>query len=246
MSTIFQRAGASYAANARRFMAPVRDGLLGWWYLGGLPGDTADEAQARTIKNLANFGDTVALVGAPTIGTGFVEVDVTHSCVTTIAETASFTYMYCGFPTGDTFNSCFLTNQVASSPCVNFYTIGTAPTRASMQVGINVAGTPTLTGVCNMSVTPWTAQKFIANIMDDAGRVAKIRNCTDGTVASFATTNPRSVFGHAMRFGGHTAIVDGVRLGFVALYNRVLSDDEIDATHATVATWRLNKYGDVV
>lgn len=249
MSTILTRKGADYSLNARAFVPPVSNGLIGWWYLGGMAGDDAPTALARTIKNLApGSTQAMSLILSPTIATGYVQVDGTNYLNTTISETLDFTVLVLALPQAVSGGIATWvgtgtdkTMMSSSSPLTSFS--GFTPrdagggTHAQFNCGTVAVG------------AGFTSLHVLSYKIASATGVPGIRDLTTGQSAGTTITGGARVLCNGtptLRAGGVPAFVGAIRLGFLAVYNRSISDAEGDSIRTFVAKYRLAKYGDVV
>jgi hypothetical protein len=246
VSTILTRKGADYSLNSVKFTPPVSTGLQGWWYLGGLTGDDAPTALARTTKNLAGTSAAMTAVGSPVISTGYVTLDATHSLDTTILETMDFSWVFLVLPTA--ILGKFGGHYVSSSRSTMMATSNVTTTVQSLTPRDTGSGTTTQQQLGLLTLgAGFTAMRMLCCTMNGATGAGTMRDLTGGTTATPVTlTSTRVVASPTIGFQLGGAGATGVRLGFVAVYNRALSNAELDAIHTFVAKYRLAKYGDIV
>lgn len=251
MSTVFTRIGADYSQNSRGLISPVPSGLLGWWYFGGLSGDDTPTALARTKKNLASSGNSAALVGAPSIGTGFIQMDAANYISTDIAETLDFTYMVLALPTVT--NPRFAGNWGGGDGTLLYAPTGTLPTQNLALVATkNVSGTHTQASSTTTAIANWTGMKLISGKVDATAMQFTASNLTDGTVATAAITpGARIARSPAVNLyfagpGGGSGAGATSKYGFAAIWNRCLTVGEEASVRSFVAKYRLAKFGEVI
>jgi len=261
MTAILRYSGADYSPNSMGYRAPVTDGLLGWFYLGALSGDTGTQAQARSLRNLAFNDYTATMVGTPTFATGYAEFDAnTNYFQTNIPETLNSTILILAYP-----NDLLTTTNVpvwvgnygtdatyGSSKGLIFYCKSSALPFTSPTIGALMDDGGSYTEeLKTLTVNPWTSMLFLSAKVNASTGAFSIRNITAGGSASsttYAGTRTLSSAGRTMRIGSAyaTSFAGIGRMGFVAMYNRVLTEDEENAIHTSVAAYRLAKVGDTV
>lgn len=251
MSTIITRTGADYSANSTRFIAPVPSGLLVWNYFGALGADDPATAALRSARNLSGSANIVTLIGAPTVGSGFVTLDGTHSILTDVAETLSYTYIVLVVPSA--VNARFIGNfgaPTGTSGTMLYAPNGTFPAlQMNMIVPNSVSGTPGQTVLVGPAASPtWPGMKMVSGKFDNATLTGTVRNLTDGTSASAVIPGSRVLrtVPAPITLGGISGFAAASNFGFCAIYNRALSTAEENAVRTTVAAYRLAKYGDVI
>jgi hypothetical protein len=234
---------ADYSIAATVYAAPVASGLLGWWFLGALPGDDAATALARTVKNLAPTAHVLTPVNTPVISSGYVTVDGTHSLATTIPESVDFTLVIGAQP-------------MAVSANIGGWHSGSSATILNNQAGAlgtlagfsphDVAGVISQVSAGSIVVSPYASLKMLS--WSIAANAARLRNLTDAQVGTATITGTRTTSTPAtgLLLGGHPLFPAAARVFFLAAYDRLLSDAEEDTIRTTVAAWRLAKHGDVV
>ena len=247
MSTLLTRKGADYSANARKFIPPVTAGLQGWWYLGSLPGDDATAALTRTTKNLAGTTYSMAATGGPTISSGFVTVDSTHTLDTTVPETLDFSWVMLAQPLGISakLGGYWATGSKNTQIIANGTTFTTAQAFSPRDTG----GGTTAQVNCGSLVggAGWTGLHVLS--FKVSGTVSAFRDITTATTATpgvFTTARALAGIATGFQFGGAGGNVQQWKVGFLAIYNRMITDAEGDSIRQFVAKYRLAKYGDVV
>lgn len=249
MTTRITIAGADFSANAVGFIPPVADGLLGWFYLGG--------TIAETQRDRAGIADGV-LAGNPTISAGYVTFSGYSSgqrMQTSIVETANITLLTVArssdaFAAGAT-KPMFLSNYGADPGNSNLligaslYVEGGTPPAMLVRMGGGQNNNGTIQGQVNTNITTadGTGWNFYAGSMAATssntaatGNARKLYNST--TDQSHTTSNyprvPHTV--NTFRVGAaYNANFSGFcDVAFAAIYNRVLSDAEVETIYQAV------------
>jgi hypothetical protein len=248
MSTILTRKGADYSLNARAFVPPVTNGLLGWWYLGSLGSDTVPQALARTTKNLApGSAYTLSMVGAPTIASGHAQVGPADYFTTTIPEPDDFTVIALAIPVS--VNGAIAGWPGASSGhdvllAGNIVTLTTVIAYASR----DNSGTPTAFTAGQLALGGgFTTHRVFSYKMVNSTLQTTLRDITGGTSNAPTPMSARARDGsRVFRIGGRNGLNGLNNVAMVAVYNRALNTTEEDSIRTFVAKYRLAKYGDVV
>jgi len=257
MTTRITIAGADFSANAVGFIPPVADGLAGWFYLG----DTIAETQ----RDRAGIADGV-LVGSPTINAGYVSFNGYSSgqrMQTSIVETANITLLTVA-RSSDAFSSgatkpMFVTNYGADPGHSNLligasiYVDGGTPPAALVRLGGGQDNNGTVQGQVNTVLTTADATIWnfyagsLAATSSDTAATGNARKLYNSTTAQTGTSSnyprvPHTV--NTFRVGAaYNANFSGFcDIAFAAIYNRVLSDAEVETIYQAVKTRLAGKH----
>ncbi len=246
MATILTVTGADFSANSVGFIAPVADGLVGWWYLGG--------TEAETKRDRAGIANAT-LGGSPTINDGYVSfrgLDDGDYLQTSVMETDEITIM-CVAKSSDTFadgnhKPMFISNYGTDSGSggaligASIYVDGgTAPAgTVRLGGGQNNSGSYTAYVSTNFSTTNVAVWNFYSGTMTAAGGTGS-RILTNSTTDQTNNTSPayprRSNTVRAFRIGAAYASFNGTcDVAFAAIYNRVLTPAEVETVYQAVKT----------
>lgn len=257
MGTLITIAGADFSANSVGFIAPVSSGLRGWFYLGGTVAETQQDR-----AGIAN----ATLAGSPTLHDGYVSFGgygTGQWLQTAIAETSEITLL-CVAKTSaalaaDATRPMFVGNYGADAGnggvtigAAIYISAGTPPQgTVRLAGGQNNNGTKQGNISATFSTTDVTVWQFYAGRMEqtDASTSAanNARKLFNKTTAQTGTTNayprvPHSInllrggSGSSSQFGG------SCDLAFMAVYNRVLTDAEVETIYQAVKTRLAGKH----
>lgn len=249
MATILTVTGADFSANSVGFIAPVADGLVGWWYLGG--------TEAETKRDRAGIADAT-LGGSPTIQSGYASFGGYSSgqwLQTAVTETAAFT-MLCVARSTEAAHSgtdlpMFVSNYGADSGSGGanrgaslYIDAGTWPA-GSARLGASINNNGTVGSNINAAfiVTDATAWNFYAgripNTSSDNTQQLNARKlfCKTTGQTDTETTYPHvPSVANAMRIGAcfSSAFSGSCDVAFAAFYSRAMTDDEIETIYQAV------------
>lgn len=249
MATILTVTGADFSANSVGFIAPVADGLVGWWYLGG--------TEAETKRDRAGIADAT-LGGSPTISPGYVSFggySAGQWLQTQVAETAAFTMLCVARSTeaahSGTDKPMFVSNygqDAGNGGVVNGASVyidgGTVPAGTlRLGAGQNANGTVQAQVNTNFSVAGSTSWNFyagrLASTSADNTQALNARHLFGKTSGQSHTTSnyprvPHSV--NKMRIGScfNSGFSGSCDVAFAAFYSRALADAEIETIYQAV------------
>lgn len=249
MATILTVTGADFSANSVGFIAPVADGLVGWWYLGG--------TEAETKRDRAGIANAT-LGGSPTINAGYASFggySAGQWLQTAVTETAAFTMLCVARSTEAAHSGTDLPMFVSNYG--NDAGNGGTPIGASIYIsaGTVPAGTLRLGGGQNangtvlgqinttFSVAASTSWNFYAGRLASTSanntQQLNARHLFGKTSGQSHTTNnyPRVVHSvNKMRIGAgfHSGFSGSCDVAFAALYSRALTDDEVETIYQAV------------
>lgn len=239
--------GADFSAHSAGYLPPVATGLLGWWFLGG--------SVAETQQDRAGIANAV-LAGSPTVNNGYVSFGgyaAGQWLETAVMETDDITLLTVA-RSADTFvdgthKPMFLGNYGSDSGSggaligASIYIDGGTPPAGTLRfaTGQNNSGTYTAHTSTTFSTTNVTTWNFYAGKAAQAGGAGSkklINSTTDQSNAAVPTYPRRSNTVRPFRIGaGHNSSFGGIcDVAFAALYNRVLSDEEIETIYQAVKT----------
>lgn len=247
MATVLTISGADFSANSVGYLAPVSNGLLGLWFLGG--------SVAETQLDRAGIANAV-LAGSPTIGNGYVSfrgLDDGDYLQTSVMETDEITIM-CVAKSSDTFAdgnhkpmfiSNFGTDSGSGGALIGasiYVDGGTAPAgTVRLGGGQNNSGSYTAYTSTTFSTSNVATWNFYSGTMTAAGGTGS-RILTNSTTDQTNNTSPayprRSNTVRAFRIGAsHSASFNGTcDVAFAAIYNRVLTPAEVETVYQAVKT----------
>lgn len=250
MTTLITVDGVDASANSIGFAPPVSSGLVGWFHLGG--------TAAESVRNRAYGGAAGVSVGPPTFSAGYASsTGNTQRISTTLHDTAAITLLVVAKS-----NAAF--NSITTRPTI----IGTYASEAGGIAGaaIQVLSTPSVAPAATVAITAsrdsaglpiqtpasvavanfsnWT---FLAGVVQ-SGAVAdgrKIYDKTNGTsgVATPATARLPNVASFITLMNMTSLVQGAVDVAWGAIYNRALTEAEIDKIKPFVAKRLLDKYG---
>ncbi len=249
MATILTVTGADFSANSVGFIAPVADGLVGWWYLGG--------TEAETKRDRAGIANAT-LGGSPTINAGYASFGGYSSgqwLQTAVTETAAFT-MLCVARSTEAAHSgtdlpMFVSNYGsdagnggASIGASLYVASGTVPAGV-VRLGGGENSNGTIQGhiSANISVAAATSWNFYAGRLEstssDITQALNARKVYDKTTAQTGTATSRPRVPHSvnkMRIGAcfYSGFSGSCDVAFAAFYSRALTDDEIETIYQAV------------
>lgn len=251
MATILTVTGADFSANSVGFIAPVADGLVGWWYLGG--------TEAETKRDRAGIANAT-LGGSPTIHAGYASFGGFSSgqwLQTEVTETAAFT-MLCVARSTEAAHSgtdlpMFVSNygndagNGGTTIGASIYVAsGTAPA-GTVRLGGGQNNNGTVQGQISTTITVAAATSWnfyagrMASTSADNTQTLNARHLFGKTSGQSHTTNnyPRVVHSaNRMRIGScfNSGFSGSCDVAFAAFYSRALTDDEIETIYQAVKT----------
>jgi hypothetical protein len=241
MGTFQRVAGADFSAVAGGFIPPIAEGLKYWNFFGG--------DAAKSARNLAPGGAAAALVNSPAISPSYVSLGGASQSgaayiETGVAETAALTYLLVSRATADMAvqgNRPMLIgnyNFAASPKGAALYDVVATIIRADAAYtdGATISSATTDINVTSGQLAAWN---FKAASFGNA-TPRKVYNKTLGASAtSGAETRQRSLNTAAtIRVGTSLSGLFGPNdQAFAAVYNRQLTDAEIETIYQFVKTY---------
>lgn len=259
MTSIVVKGGADFSANAVGFRAPVPTGLAGWFFIGARGSDTTAQGTARTVKNLAFNSYSAALIGSPTLHTGYATFTSSNYMQTDIPETASHT-MLAVVRNPDTLTDAThypaimgtLNNAGAAAgngiALVQTSGTGGLPGRLT---SYNSNGTPpsASTVVSNLNVTSLATgfEMVYVSANNATGEIVLGSRTESVTTSGSFTAGTRLInpAGTTCRIGAlvNTSVATGsVDIAFAAVYTTALTSTEITTIYNSVAAFLTATY----
>lgn len=251
MTTIFAIAGIDGAANSIGFAPPVSDGLVGWFHIGG--------TSAASIRNRAENGADAVVAGSPVFSTGYGTFDgPTNRLDTTILDTTAITYLAVakssqnfavstqrpmivgayGAIGAQFWGSCLIvTGTPSAAPAATIAVHG----------GRDDGASGSLIYSASLTVADFSAWTFLAGSTKAEAAVGgrKIYDKTNGTSATATPATARVAHpSRTVQLGAASSgLIDGTAdVAWAAIYNRELSEAEIDKIYAFVKRRLADKY----
>ena len=245
MATNLVLTGVDGGSNIIGFIPPILSGLVGWWWPG--------VDQATSIKNWAPGGVDASVGGSPTYTTTYANLkSMTNYLQTSVPDTASLTAIVvskCPDTMADNAHrpiliGCQSVDAGNAGATIGFQvyvasTTGVPQANITMGAGYNTGSVVQQVGP---TLTPpdFSVFKMIVGVVNSAGATRVLKNPSNGTSASLASTGtrvPHSV--NRLRIGSsHAAGITGLNdCCHAAIYNRALSDPEITTHYTFVKGW---------
>jgi len=242
MSTVIVSPGADYSLNARAYIVPVPGGLQYLGYYGAAPGDSPEQALARTLRNLAPTTNIATQIGTIGMSTGYVTLDGSNAILTTVPESLSFTRLFVGHPLA--INAALFGQRQPLSQTV----LNSRPDFLYLLTGFtphDEGGSISQTAVGTLNADPFVAPRMLSWSIDYDTGESRLRDLTGGGLVVTTIPGARTLVTPATpsRVGGNPQSSGAIRASFYAEYNIALSDSAIDEMHAFVANYFQQKYG---
>ena len=245
MGRVLRVRGNPFEKNAVSFLPPVPEGLLYWGYLNG--------SLEKVGRNLAPNGRPVSVVGTPEVSGGGVILDINRYIQTEVRQTPSMTLIAVGRPVTDgAEQGMFISNYTSARPGViagvssgvSLYCGGDDPGDGKFKVNANVSsfsglsGAPSIIRQATLNGLEVSKPAFLAMTFDESEKITRLYNLSTGARAQTAGfTESVDIGVTPFRIGASPLTSYPNRpkqLHFAAIYNRKLSDAELQLIYTEV------------
>lgn len=237
--------GNNFEAYATSFQPPVSDGLKYWCFL--------NDSIEKLGKNLTPGGSAVSVMGVPPVTNKAAVLSTANNIQTSITQTPSMTLIAVGNPVADgsemgmfisSYRSLRASGLAGTSFGVSLFVggndvaAGTFIPRFNVSSYSGVAGATSILNQAILPATDITKPAFMVGTFSITDKVVRLRNMSTGESAqatAFTTEPDVGVAPFTIGASPDASYTNLPRnMSFAAIYNRKLTDAEIELIYARV------------